>query len=293
MENISFVTKGVDMNFIKKLTISLMTVLVTVCLLSCSKKNAENSDSVKYTFGGSSTVAPIVNEAIGSYEKKNTGVSISYETLGSSVGIKQLGVGTLSLAASSRDLKQSELDKGYVPHTIALDGLSIAVNKDVDINDISMETLAKIFSGEITSWKDINGKDEKIECIMRDETSGTYSSFNEIVMAPYKKEVKRDALVARENGESAIKIASTPGSIGYIGMSFGKIVEEYGGKILSVDGVLPTSENVRSKKYPISRALYLVTNGKPSEGIEKSFIDYVLSAEGQTIVENNGFIRVN
>ena len=156
-----------------------------------------------------------------------------------------------------------------------------------------METLAKIFSGEITSWKDINGKDEKIECIMRDETSGTYSSFNEIVMAPYKKEVKRDALVARENGESAIKIASTPGSIGYIGMSFGKIVEEYGGKILSVDGVLPTSENVRSKKYPISRALYLVTNGKPTEGIEKSFIDYVLSAEGQTIVENNGFIRVN
>ena len=123
---------------------------------------------MKYTFGGSSTVAPIVNEAIGSYEKKNTGVSISYETLGSSVGIKQLGAGTLSLAASSRDLKQSELDKGYVPHTIALDGLSIAVNKDVDINDISMETLAKIFSGEITSWKDINGKDEKIECIMRD-----------------------------------------------------------------------------------------------------------------------------
>lgn len=280
------------MKSVKKLFLLLMTISLLIIALSCSKDGSVNSSSQKYTFGGSSTVAPIINDAMGEFEKNNPGVTISYETLGSSVGIKQLSAGTLSLAASSRDLKQSEIDSGLKPITVALDGLSIAVNKDVDLSDISKETLAKIFSGEITNWKEINGKDEKIECIMRDETSGTYSSFNEIVMAPYNKEVKRDALIARENGESAIKISSTPGGIGYIGMSFGSIVEEYGGKILSVDGVYPTSENVISNKYPISRALYLVSNGTLQDGVEKSFVDFILSPDGQQIVENNGFIRI-
>lgn len=277
-------------NVVKKVLIVMLSVFVVFTVASCSKKESSGK-SEHYTFGGSSTVAPIMNDAIPGFEKK-ANVKISYETLGSSVGLKQLTSGTLSLAGSSRELKQSELDSGLKPVVIALDGLSVAVNKDVDVSNISIKDLASVFAGEITNWKELGGKDEKIELIVRDETSGTYGSFKEIVLDSQGKEPTDNAIVSRENGEVAIKIASTPGSIGYIGMAFNHIVEDEGGKVLSVEGVAPTKETVKANEYPISRPLYVVTKGDAS-GVEKSFIDYLLSSDGQKVVEQNGFISIN
>ena len=272
-------------------TICSILVFLLILPLSCSK----TEDSLKattYTFGGSSTVAPIMNDAIPKFEEKE-GVKVSYETLGSSVGLKQLISGTLTLAGSSRELKQSEIESGLKPIVIALDGLSVAVNKDVGIENITLDDLASVFAGEITNWKELGGKDEKIELIVRDETSGTYGSFKEIVLDKAKKEVSENAIVARENGEVAIKISSTPGAIGYIGMAFNHIVEESGGKVLSINSVKPTAETVTDGTYPISRPLYLVTKGDLQDGVEKDYIDFILSNVGQEVVESNGFIRIN
>jgi len=278
----------------KKLFLILLVAMSSFALFAQGSSEKEQVEVKNYTFGGSSTVAPIAKSVIPEFEKKYPSVEVGYETLGSSTGIKQLIAKTLSLAGSSRDLKASELEKNCVPTTIALDGLSVGVNSSVNISNLSIGQLAAIFSGEITNWSEVGGKDMKIELIERDETSGTYGSFNEIVLESQGKEPTKNAIIAKENGEVATKIASTPGAIGYIGMAFNGIITNSGGKILSIDGVEPKAENIINKTYPISRALYVVTLGEPKDGtVEKDFIDFLLSDKGQAIVEENEFISVN
>ncbi len=153
-----------------------------------------------------------------------------------------------------------------------------------------MEQLAGIFSGEIVNWKEVGGRDAKIEVIVRDETSGTYASFKEIVLDPLKKSYKAEAIVARENGELATKIASTPNAIGYIGMAFNHIVKEAGGHVLTIGGVEPSNENVIANRYPISRSLYVVSKGDLQPSVELDFVNFLLSPKGQAIVADNEFI---
>jgi len=271
----------------------IMVLLVGIFLLASvsAAGHKESATTVtQYTFGGSSTVAPIANSALTAFLANKPSVKISYETLGSSTGIKQLQEGTLSLAGSSRELRSSEIEAGLVTIPIALDGLSVAVNRNVPIANLTMVQLAGIFSGEIVNWKAVGGPDVKIEVIVRDETSGTYGSFKEIVLDPFKKSYKAEAIVARENGELATKIASTPNSIGYIGMAFNHIVTEAGGHVLTIGGVEPTHANVINTSYPISRSLYMVSKGKLTNSIELDFINFILSPKGQAIVADNEFI---
>jgi phosphate transport system substrate-binding protein len=272
-------------------------VTVIVFALAFSSVFANGTQETKaveeYTFGGSSTVAPVAEAAIEVYQKENASVKLSYETLGSSVGIKQLQQGTLSLAGSSRELKSAEIADGLIPHTIALDALSVAINSSVGIANLTMQQLSAIFAGEITNWKEVGGKDAKIMLIVRDESSGTYGSFKEIVLDSQKKSPSKDAIVARENGELAAKIASTSDSIGYIGMAFNHLVTEKGGTILSIDSVNPSEANVKAGSYPIRRELYLVTDGAFVEGsIQKNFFDFLVSKKGQAIVSEAGFVSL-
>ena len=272
------------------ITFLLISVVAMFPVLAQGAKESKAVEVQTYTFGGSSTVAPIANAALTAFLADKPELKISYETLGSSTGIKQLQAGTLSLAGSSRELKTAEIEAGLKTIPIALDGLSVAVNKNVGIANLSMDELASIFSGEITNWKEVGGADAKIEVIVRDETSGTYGSFKEIVLDAKKKTYKAEAIVARENGELATKIASTPNSIGYIGMAFNHIVTEAGGHVLTIGGIEPTNKNVISKVYPISRSLYLVSMGDLKDSVELDFVNFVLSAKGQAIVADNEFI---
>ena len=279
------------------LALVLMSLATTAIFANGNNEKQATQTITKYTFGGSSTVAPIANAAIVGFEEANPGVDVTYETTGSSVGIKNIINGTFSLAGSSRELKESEVQDGVVKTQIALDGLTVAVNKNVSISNLSMEQLANIFSGNITNWKEVGGEDMPIELIVRDETSGTYGSFTEIViqdtLGKTASQAKK-AIVAKENGEVATKIASTPGAIGYIGMGFASIVTNKGGKEVSIDGVLPTIDNVIDKAYPISRSLYIVTVGTPEEGsVEQLFLSYLLSDAGQDIVAEKQFIPLS
>lgn len=281
----------------KKIIAILALIAIVAFAVSAQGKVEESVEkTVILTYGGSSTVAPIANAAIPGFEERNPGVKLTYETTGSSVGIKNLSAGVFSLAGSSRELKDSEVEAGCVKTPIALDGITVAVNGDVNISNLSMEQLAKIFTGEITNWNQVGGNDLPIELIVRDETSGTYGSFTEIVLESVLgkgTEQSKKAIVARENGEVATKISSTPGAIGYIGMGFASIVTEHGGSELSIDGVMPTIDNVLDGAYPISRSLYVVTLGQPKDGsMEKAFIDYLLSEDGQDIVAEKQFIPI-
>ncbi len=271
-----------------------------VCAFAGGTKDAAASSakqggtySGSYTFGGSTTVQPIANGIIEALTAVNPDLKISYEGVGSGTGLKQLSAGTLSLAGSSRDLKQSELDGGLVPTVIAKDGIAIVVNKDVSVANVSKADLAKIFSGEITNWNSLGGKDEQIRLINRDEASGTYASFKEIVLDPAKTEFSKNAIVAKENGEVAAKVASTPGAIGYVGLGFVGEITKAGGKSLLIDGIEASSKTVLAGTYPVSRALYVATKGPIAAGsVEEAFVNYALSARGSVIVSDAGFVPV-
>lgn len=250
--------------------------------------------SGSYTFGGSTTVAPIAYAAIEQFQKDMPGVKISYEGIGSGAGLKSLQEGKISLSGSSADFSAEQL-KGAVATPIALDGLSVIINRKVTgVKNITMENLAKIYHGDITNWKEVGGKNMAIVVVNRDESSGTYAAFWELVcQKPYGKAIAytKNAIVTKENGEVAVKVLATPGAIGYVGMAFASEVIKAGGLELSVNGIAPTTANVVAKKYPISRFLYLITPSAPVSGsLEKAFIDFVLSPKGQAIVKSAEYI---
>jgi phosphate transport system substrate-binding protein len=246
------------------------------------------------TWGGSTTVAPFVYAAIEQFQKDNPGVKISYEATGSGAGLTSLLAGQYSLAGSSAIVPADQIAKGALPVVVAYDGMTPVVNKSVKLSNIGQADLAKIFAGKISNWKDVGGQDMKIVVVNRDESSGTYASFWDIVCLPTQGKARsytKDAIVAKENGEVAAKVASTPGSIGYVGMAFADEVIKKGGRALMVNGIKDTVPNVLSKKWPISRELFLVTMGAPKDdSVEKAFIDFLLSAKGQAIVKSADFI---
>jgi len=253
---------------------------------------AQQSGSV--TWGGSTTVAPFVYAAIEQFQKDNPGVKIAYEATGSGAGLTSLLAGQYSLAGSSAVVTAEQKAKGAYPIVVAFDGMTPVVNKNVKISNISAANLAAVFAGKTTNWKDLGGQDMQIVVVNRDESSGTYASFWDIVCLPFYGKARaytKNAIVTKENGEVAAKVASTPGSIGYVGMAFADEVVKAGGRALTVNKVKDTVPNVLSKKWPISRELYLVTLGEPkADSVEKSFVDFLLSPKGQAIVKSTDFI---
>jgi phosphate transport system substrate-binding protein len=268
-------------------------IAIGLALLAVTSAFAQLSGT--FTWGGSTTVGPIAQQAIEQFMKDNPGVKISYELTGSGAGVKSLLAGQYSLAGSSAELNADQLAAGAVATPIAMDGISIVVNRNVKVANLSKANLAKIFHGEITNWKDVGGADMKIVVINRDEASGTHASFNDIFLKAMYPDAStaftKDAIVTKENGEVAAKVTATPGSIGYVGIAFADQVVKAGGRTIMVDGVAATIANVIAKKYAGSRYLYLVTKGQPAAGsVEQAFIDFVLSPKGQAIVKSTDFI---
>ncbi len=278
--------------------ILVVSTLVSVSVLAFSNGTTEpgrpgaplGSTGI-YTFGGSTTVSPIAFKALEAFMAENPKARIAYESVGSSTGIKQLAAGVFTLAGSSRLVTNAERATGLYPTPICLDGLSMVVNKSVTVTNLSISQIRGIYSGLITNWKEVGGVDATIVVINRDETSGTYAAMKEMVLDPVKARYRKDALVAKENGEVAAKVTSTPHAIGYSGMAFLEHVINAGGRTITVDGVEPTAANVLNKTYPLSRNLFLVTKGPPEPGtVEKAFIDFVLSEKGQAIVKAVDYI---
>ena len=270
-----------------------MKKIVVFALILVAATGAFAQLSGTYTFGGSTTVAPIAYATIEQFQKDKPGVKISYEATGSGAGLTALLAGQITLAGSSAEFAPEQL-KDARAVSIALDGLSVVVNKNVKLANVTRANLAKIYHGDITNWKDVGGPDLKIVVVNRDESSGTYAAFWELVcQKDFGKAVAytKDVIVTKENGEVAAKVSSTPGSIGYVGMAFGEQVIKAGGRELMVDGVAPTVANVLAKKYPISRSLFLLTKGEAAAAsVQKAFIDFVLSPKGQAIVKSVDYI---
>ncbi|MBN1523833.1 MAG: phosphate ABC transporter substrate-binding protein [Spirochaetales bacterium] len=274
----------------KTIFVLSILVLAVVFIAACGKSGTVQS----VNYGGSTTVLPIMEGAIEQFQKLYPAVTVSYEAPGSSAGIKGVAEGTYKLGGSSRKLKDSEKESGIQATPIALDGLAVIVGGNVPVADLTIEKVAKIFAGETKNWKEVGGPDIPIVVINRDEASGTRGSFSELVLQHVLgKDAKfvETAIIVESNGDMTQKVGNTPNSIGYCGFGYIDAAKHAGAKEVSIAGMLPDIRNVYSDKYPLSRELYIVHKGDlPKDGVERDFVNFLLSKDGQKIVKDTGFI---
>lgn len=246
------------------------------------------------TLQGSTTVLPIAQRAAELFMAKNPEVSISVRGGGSGNGIAALIDKAVQIANASRFIKFDEVKKAVangvypVPHRIALDGIAVVVNPKNSVDKLTITQLKKIYTGEITNWKEVGGPDMKIVVISRDTSSGTYEVFEELVLQGAK--VVASALLQASNGAVSDVVSRTPGAVGYVGLGYlsdklkavkiGATEKAY---------IEPSLATVQAGQYPIARNLYMFTNGWPT-GDAARFINFILSAEGQKIVKEEGFV---
>jgi phosphate transport system substrate-binding protein len=238
---------------------------------------------------GSTTVLPIAQATAEAYMKNHPDVNISISGGGSGEGVKAMIDKSTDIANSSRDLKPEEIAQaeknGVKPlvQTIAIDAIVPIVNPKNKIKNLTVEQLAQIYKGEIKNWKEVGGDDLQIVVVSRDSSSGTFESWGELVL--HKAKVIPTAQMQASNGAIVQAVSKNKYAIGYIGLGYvNKSV-----KPLLVNGVMANAKTAISKEYPISRALYMVTNGEP-QGDVAGFLKFVLSKEGQRIVEKTGFV---
>ena len=267
-----------------------LTLLIAVSMLFLASSSFAGG---KLVLDGSTTVGPIAKAFAEYFMQENPGVNITVSESGSGNGAKSLINDTCDIANMSRFMKGKEFkaaaEKGIMPvaHVIAMDGLPVLVHPSNPVNNLSVDQVQNIYLGNITSWKQVGGPDMKIIIISRDTNSGTYETFNKLVMK--KKKIAEGCEYVGSNGAVRQRVQSTPASIGYAGLGF---VDDTV-KALSIENIKPTPLTVASGKYAISRPLFMFTNGYPKLGTTlHAFISLYLSPEGQEIIESIGFIPV-
>ncbi|MBI9086987.1 MAG: phosphate ABC transporter substrate-binding protein [Desulfobacterales bacterium] len=241
---------------------------------------------------GSTTVLPIAQKAVEAYMKENPEVKISLSGGGSSNGIKALLDGSTDIASASRFIKDKEVkmagEKGVypVPFAVAYDSIIPVVNPGNPMTEITTAQLKDIYTGKVTNFNQFGGPDLKIVVNSRDTSSGTYETWEGKVMA--KERVTPRAQVMASNGAVVQAVSNNKYAIGYIGIGY----VNSSVKPLKVNGIEGSEKTTLDGSYPISRPLFMFTNGWP-KGDTLDFINFVLSPKkGQNFVAESGYVRL-
>ncbi len=266
------------------------------------------------TTAGSSTIRPIVNKASVAFKKTHPGVGFVVGGGGSSHGVKAVGTGEVMIGQASRYIKDKEMQKypKLVPFMVGLDGIAMIVNKNNPLGSITKEQVQNIFTGRVTNWKDVGGNDAPIVLISKEEGRSTLELFLKYFGLEAKEtgEGRNMKMVHKKKGDSAFgtaeakligpnkeaiaAVSTKTNAIAYVSIGTAQEIAKKGGrlKLLDLDGVPATIQNVGNETYPLRRPLHVITNGDP-QGTVKEFIDFILSDEGQKIVEALEFIKVS
>jgi phosphate transport system substrate-binding protein len=246
---------------------------------------------------GSTTVLPIVQKAADQYMEAHPDANIQVSGGGSGVGIQAIGAKTVDIGMSSREVTKDEMTKypSFVVTTVAQDGIAVIANPANEIQYITLDQVKGIYLGTITKWTQITGANvpgtnNQIVIIGRDSASGTRAYFDETVLL--KATPTNKMLEKNSNGAVLQTVAQTPGSIGYVSIGFvSKDVKALPIWYNYNKIITPTLGNVKSKTYPVSRDLYVITNGQPT-GLTGDFVKYILGPDGQKIVADEGYVTL-
>ncbi len=276
-----------------------------------AQSNGNSGDSAwrtqSITISGSTTVLPIANASAVAFMNQYTGATVTVSGGGTGVGYSNIIDGVVNIGMASREAKQTEIDnaksKGHALwlYPIALDAVCVVVNPSVADSSkplsLTLQEVGKIFAGEYTYWDEVAAglPHQQIFVVVREPGSGTRGTFEEFAMAPWHYNVTTAANTRSSNPEIVTAVSGTPYAIGYVGFGFLN-ANMYTVALSSEsqgESILPTATTIASHTYPMSRYLYLVTGSRPQSGaLTDRFIDFILSPEGQTIVEQEGFLKL-
>lgn len=236
------------------------------------------------SMNGSTSMEKVIKAVNGAFMEKNKGVTVNLNLTGSGTGIQEASEGKCDIGNSSRKLKDEEAEK-LDATVVGLDGIALVVNPANKLEDITLQDLAKVYSGEITNWKELGGDDKAIVVIGREDGSGTRDGFESIVMGDKEPKYAQEL---ESTGSVINAVATTDGAIGYA--SLANVDETV--KALKVGGVEATEENVKSGAYEVQRPFICATLKGSDNKLVKAYLDFILSEEGQALVLAQGAVPV-
>ncbi len=264
----------------KLISIVLAATLAIGLLCACG------NDSKSVSTDGSTSMEKVIGALGEAFELDNSGVTFTYNPTGSGSGITAVAEGRCDIGLSSRSLKAEEKEKGLEETILALDGIAIIVNPENAISDLSLETIAAIYKGEITNWSEVGGNNAEIVLIGREAGSGTRDGFESITgtdgACKYRQELT-------STGDVITTVASNPDAIGYASLASVKDTV----KAISVDGVVPSEASVKDGTYKVQRPFVLVTkkDAELSKTAQK-FFDFITSKDANDIISKAGAVPV-
>lgn len=265
----------------KKWIKGMVIASLALAMTGCGSKQNET-----VTAAGSTSMEKLCKAMEETY-LNDTGNEVTTEFTGSGAGIESVLAGTVNIGNSSRALKDEEKSKGAVENIVAIDGIAVVVDKANTIGNLTKDQLTKIYTGEITNWSEVGGNDQSIVVIGRESGSGTRGAFEEILkiddQCKYAQEID-------STGAVMAKVASIPGSIGYVSLD---VVDDTV-NALKLEGVEATEANIKSGDYLLQRPFVMATKGEVSEQSKavQDYFKYIESDKGQEVIKSVGLITV-
>ena len=264
----------------------ILTVVLTIALCAAALAGCGDKESQTVATDGSTSMEKVIGALGEAFEAEND-ITFTYNPTGSSSGIQAVSEGRCDIGLASRSLKDSEISEGLTGTVLAYDGIAIVVNNENTVSDLTVQEIAKIYTGEITNWSEVGGDDGEIVLIGREAGSGTRDGFESITgtedVCAYRQELT-------STGDVITTVSQNPNAIGYASLSsVGDTV-----KVLSVDGVTPTEDTIKDGSYAIQRPFILVTktNTELSEAAQ-NFFKYATSSEASEIIAAAGVVAAN
>ena len=274
--------------------LTIAAALAVTTLAGCGSNSSSNSNTSSNTevtgtvsTDGSTSMEKVIGSLGEAFEAENSGITFTYNPTGSGSGITAVSEGRCDIGLSSRALTDEEKESGLTETILALDGIAIIVNPENPVNDLSLEQIAQIYTGEITNWSEVGGSDSEIVLIGREAGSGTRDGFESITgtedLCQYRQELT-------STGDVITTVANNPGAIGYA--SLASISDTV--KAITVDGVAPSEKTVKDGSYVVQRPFVLVTKtDTPLSEAAQLFFDYATSADVEDILTGAGVVSAN
>ena len=281
----------------KKIIALMLTLMLTLSLAACGSDsnsntdNSDNNDSAAVTgtvsTDGSTSMAKVIGALRASFMAANERAASTYNPTGSGAGITAAQEGRCDIGLSSRALKDEEKAGGLKETVLAYDGIAIIVNPENPVNDLTLDQIAKLYTGEITNWKDVGGNDAEVVLIGREAASGTRDGFESITGTKDKCQYRQELT---STGDVITAVSQNPDAIGYA--SLASIKDSV--KALNVDGVTPSEATVKDGSYKVQRPFVLVTvEGKELTPVAQKFFDYITSPDAAAIIAKAGAVAAN